>query len=98
MPLASNSVMVHNEHHTMSMLVVFLQVREITLCQNTALLNALQPYLRQLAMSSVKIVYISPAAGHNLAGEILLTGGGGTWNLSDWGIGGVWLLLYWNIG
>ena len=31
MPLASNSVMVHNEHHTMSMLVVFLQVCEITM-------------------------------------------------------------------
>ena len=61
----------------MSMLVVFLQVREITLCQNSALQNALQPYLRQLAMSSVKILHISPAAGHNLAGEILLTGGGG---------------------
>ena len=30
-PLASNSVMVHNEHHTMSMLVVFLQVCKITM-------------------------------------------------------------------
>ena len=27
MPLGTNCVMVHNEHHTMSMLVVFLQVR-----------------------------------------------------------------------
>ena len=26
MPLGTNCVMVHNEHHTMSMLIVFLQV------------------------------------------------------------------------
>ena len=29
MPLGTNCVMVHNEHHTMSMLIVFLQVQMI---------------------------------------------------------------------